>query len=212
MAILTESKFIEIQAGAATVATTTITFLGIGSDGTYGAKRILTHPTTSLAPITYFSNPDRTLGMDNDALFHPITNAVLTLGTTRVVRFETGVDDVIATEIWEGEDGRASMPTFFLRQLYEYLINPPAFSELTPVYIQWEPRERNARVFNVEFLSLSVGGSGESQFDLVDLRDLGGKFKGGTALNALDGLNATETGLVDREVRLRMRIVSEDTS
>ena len=46
-------------------------------------------------------------------------------------------------------------------------------------------------------------------FDVVDLRDPGGLTDSGSIENAVDGLNTLPTGLIDREVRLRMRIISE---
>src|SRR3990167_1313714 len=207
MPTITSEATLIIEEGAPIEVAETVTFLGIGSAGDPSAARVVTPPNSLLAPITYWGNPTRTLNLDNNVLYKPISSAVLTLGSRRVVRFETNVEDVIVTEIGTGDDSRASMPTFFLRQLYEYLINPPVFDSEDQEYIMWEPRDRNARVFNVEFVDLIVGGG--EDFDVMDLRDLGGKFKGGSMSNALDGLNVLETGLVDREVRLVMRIVSE---
>ena len=54
-----------------------------------------------------------------------------------------------------------------------------------------------------------ICGQDEQRFDIVDLRDPGGLTDGGTIENAVDSLNVLPTGLVDREVRLRMRIISE---
>lgn len=203
MAILTSEATLIVEQGTPVTATETVTFLGIGSAGSTDAKRVLTHPNALLAPITYAKNPDRTLNLDNEVLFHPITDALLTLGSRRVVRFETAVDDVVATEIWEAADGTASMPTFLLRALYEYMINPPSSG-----FITWEPRNRSTKKYNVEFVRLRVGNEGDDM-DVLDVRAGGGRFKGGDYDNALDALNALETGVVDREVRLVMRVVSE---
>jgi hypothetical protein len=213
MATITSSATLIIEQGVPITAAEQITFLGIGSAGTLSAKRRLVHPDSALAPITYWGNPKRTLNLDNDVLPHPITAPILTAGTTQVVRFERGIDDVIVTEIWPGDDARASMPTFFFRELYEYLNNPPEFSASAQTYIVWEPGDRTTKTYNVELLSLTVGGAGggaaEDAFDVIDLRGQGGLYGGGTILNPLDDLNETATGLVDREVRLRMKIVSE---
>ncbi len=207
-----------IQQGAATVAEDEVIFLGIGSAGDVDACRRLVFPTNVsplLAPIVYSikglcANPDRTFNLDNAVLPHPITNKVLTIGSSRVIRFEELVPDVIVTELWEGGEGEAAMTTALFRQFYEYLINAPLFDPAQIDFITWEPRDRTARIYNVELLSLSAGGgAGESRFDVKDLRDAGGLEFGGSIENALDGLNALPTGIVDREVRLRMRIISE---
>ena len=204
------------QQGAATVAEQELTFLGIGSAGDPTACRRLVFPSTVtplLAPIVYSvgglcKNPDRTFNLDNAVLPHPRTQAVETLGTTRVIRFERGIEDTIVTEVWLGSDNRAAMSTALFRMFYEYLINAPPFqpSQTTGDFIQWEPRDRTDKVYNVELLSLSAGGGeGEAQFDVLDFRDAGGAI----IQNALDSLNLLPTGIVDREVRLRMRVISE---
>lgn len=212
MAIVTGDKSSIIQQGTPIVASTQVTFLGIGTQGDVAAKRRLVHPDTDLAPIVYWGNPTRSINIDNDVLKHPISAVITTLGSTRVVRFERGTDDVVVQEIWTGSDQEAAMPSFFLRQLYEYLNNPPAFSSSAQTYIQWLPRDRNAKTYNVEIISLRVGGGGRSDaaFDFVDVRARGGTFKGGDYQNPLDGLSVLETGLVDRTVTLRMRVVSEE--
>lgn len=207
---------IVIQQGNPLVAEAAVQFVGTGSAGDPDACRRLIYPSSVspfLAPITYTIggvclNPTRTLNLDNVVLTHPITDAVRTLGTTRVLRFETEIDDIIVTEIWTGSDRVSSMPTAFFRLLYEYLINPPPITLVNPVYIQWEPRDRNENTYDIEILSLSVGGnSDEERFDVLDLRDAGGIYRGGSIANALDDLSPEATGLIDREVRLRFKIV-----
>lgn len=202
-----------IQQGAPTVVSSTLTFLGTGSAGDPTACRRLVFPASVsalLAPITYSVgpngqcfNPTRTLNLDNAVLPHPRTAAVETLSTTKVVRFERGIDDVIVTETWQG-----GMPTSFFRLLYEYLINAGLIPNVGPDFIQWEPKDRSTKVYNVALLSLSVGGGdGETRFDVADIRaDLGvvGQFD-----NALTTLNTTPTGLIDVEVELRMKIIGE---
>ncbi len=213
MTILSSTAQLIVEQGSPIVTIDTVTFLGIASAGDRSAKRRIVHPDSLLAPITYWGNPLRTLGLDNDVLFHPIVKPTRTLGTTAVERFETAIDDVVVTEIWKGGDAELSMPTFFFRQLYEYIINRPVFVAAAPVYIQWQPRDRNAIVYNVELLSLQVGGQGppggEADFDVIDVRPRGGIYDGGTRSAPFDDLNLTETGAIDREVRLRMKIVSK---
>lgn len=211
------TTLIVIQQGAAVVDEDEVTFLGIGSAGDPDACRRLVFPANVsplLAPIVYAigpqgncCNPLRTINLDNVVLPHPLTEAVRTLGTTRVIRFEEATEDVIVTEVWPGNDTEASMTTAFFREFYEYIIN----ADLIPAtgvlgFIQWEPRDRTDKVYNVELLSLEVGSGGDrNRFDVIDLRDQGG----GEIQNALDSLSPVPTGVIDREVRLRMRIISE---
>ncbi len=209
-----------IQQGDPVVVEPAITFIGTGSEGDPDACRRLVFPpaiSPLLAPVVYeitnlgvCMNPDRTLNFDKEPLFHPITRSVLTLGSRRDVRFEEQAEDVIVTEIWDGDDSRSPMPTSLFRLFYEYLINTPPFTTGQTDFIIWEPRDRTTRTYNVNILSLSVGGGeGEQRFDVKDLRTPGGVNNGGTIQNALDALNTLPTGLIDREIRLRMRIISE---
>ncbi len=195
-------------------------FIGTGSEGTPGACRRLVFPpalSPLLAPIIYQTsaagsclNPTRTFNFDKSPLFHPITRTQLTIGSTRDLRFTTAIEDVIVTELWDGSDQESSMPTSFFRLLYEYLINSPPFVDGQTNFIVWEPRDRSTTIYNVSLLSLTVGGAqDETRFDIVDLRDPGGLTDGGNIENAVDSLNTLPTGLIDREVRLRMRIISE---
>ena len=208
---------IVIQQGAPTIVEEPITFLGTGSAGDPDACRRLVFPagvSPLLAPIVYqvtdlgiCLNPTRTFNLDNTVLPHPVTNPVKTIGSTRVVRFDQETEDVIVTEQWD-VDGGSSMPTFFLRLLYEYLINQPPFDPSQIDFITWEPRDRSDRIYSVDLLSLSVGGgTGETQFDIRDIRGKGGD----EVAKGTDFLNTLPTGLVDQEVSLRMRIIADVT-
>ncbi len=208
-----------IQQGVPVVAEEEVTFLGIGSAGDPDSCRLMTHPnnfvsSVAFAPISYTVgaycfNPTRTLNLDNLVLPHPITSAPLTIGGRRVVRFESDEGDVIVTEIWEGSSSKASMPTALFRQFKEYLDNPPPIDVVSPQHIIWEPRDRSEETYEIELLELSVGSGkdNDTRFDVVDLRGPGGIFRGGTIENATDGLNTVATGLIDRQVTLRFRIV-----
>lgn len=209
---------IAIQQGDPVVAEEAVTFIGIGSAGDRGACRRLVYPAALsplLVPIVYSvaglcKNPDRTFNLDNVVLPHPTTRVIKTLGSTRVISFADGDEDVVVTEVWTGSDVRAAMTTALFRMFYEYLINAPPYEPTQTEYIQWEPRDRTDVVYNVELLSLSVGGGeGEARFDVIDFLEDGGINNGGDFENAMDGLNALPTGIIDREVRLRMRIISE---
>lgn len=208
---------IAIQQGDPVVAESAVTFLGAGSAGDPTACRRLVFPASVsplLAPIVYAVgspsaclNPTTTLGLDNVALTHPITSTVRTIGTTKTVRFESVLADVVVTEVWEPTRG-AAMPTSLFRLLYEYLVNATLIDATAGPFIQWEPRDRTTRIYNVELLSLSVGGGeGESRFNIRDIREAGGQPL--TLDGALSGLNPTPTGLIDEEVELRMKVISE---
>jgi hypothetical protein len=203
-----------INAGPPVVAEEEVFFLGIASAGDPTACRRLVFPasvTPLLPPIVYSvagtcQNPDRTINLDNAVLPHPIIGAVRTIGSTRVIRFEEQEEDVIVAEIWNGSDRDLAMTTALFRQFYEYLINAKLIPAVGPDFIQWEPRDRTDRIYEVEILSLEVGGGGEEErFDVVDLKDPGGA----EIQTATQPLNLTTTGLVDREVVLRMRIIAE---
>ncbi len=199
-----------VQAGTPVEATTGLTFLGTGSEGTFGACRRLVFPagvSPLLAPIVYSVgpngvclNPTATLNFDKIPLTRPTTSVVKTIGSTRVVRFEEGEGDVVVTEVW-ATTGGASMPTSLFRLFKEYLDNAPPFTPAQVDFIVWEPRDRTTRTYQVELLGIEVGGQ---DFNVRDLRTVAGDFD-----DALTTLNTTPTGLIDEEVRLRMRIVAE---
>lgn len=211
------SKVYTILQGTPASAAAALTFLGTGSQGTRGALRRLVHPNSSFPPITYWGNPDRTFGMDNDALFSPRVGAFRGLEDTTLVRFDDDIRDVIVTEIWTAVQGvRLSMPTFFWRLLYEYWINEPDYSPTAQEYIQYEPRDRNGYTYNVELMRLTVGGGAQNNqlFDIADIRQPGGKYDpdvSATIKNSTDSLNVLETGVLDRTVLFQFKIVSKVT-
>ena len=208
------SSVIIIQEGVETALEETVTFLGTGTAGEKGACRRLVFPTTVtplLAPINYVVaglcwDPDTTLNLDNVVLAVPRTEVVKTLGTTRLVTFRDGTDDVIVTEIWSANGG-ATMPTSLLRLFLEYWLNQPSFQLSGQQYITWEPRDRTTHTYSVEIVSISVGG--RNTLNIRDIRDQGGEvFDNAEGLLNPLGVSA---GFVDEEVRLEMRIVAELT-
>jgi hypothetical protein len=153
-------------------------------------------------------NPTRTFNLDNAVLPHPTSNVVKTIGGSRTIRQEETDADVIVTEVWTADSG-LSMPTPLFRLFYEYLINGQLIGG-TDDKIQWEPRDRTDRIYTVDLLSLSVGGGeGETRFDVTDVRGLDALTSDFD--NALTNWNAVDAGILDREVRLRMRIVADVT-
>ena len=209
------SKIYPISLGVPTEAAVGLTFLGTGSAGTRGALRRLVHPDPSLPPITYWSNPDRTFNLDNDVLPSPRVSAMRGLEETTLVRFDDAISDVIITEIWTAAEGRRmSVPTFFFRLLYEYWTNEPDYEPLAQTYIQWEPRDRNDHVYDVEIMRVTVGGGAENNqmFDVADVRQRGGKYDpdhDAPYLNSTDSLNTLETGVLDRTMQMQFKIVAK---
>lgn len=207
----TSTRTIFIGQGTPTTSQPSLVLFDSGQSGVLGAMRILTHPDgTNFAPITYIKNPTRTFNLDNEVLPAPISDAVLTLGSRPVVRFERAIKDVVITEVWEGAEGRrASMPTFLFRQLYEYLRNPPVFDADAQTYITYQPRDLNAKTYNVQLFALRVG-SGNDMDQVFDINDF--RLPTGPEVQTpLDGMDVVPTGLISRSVEMRMRVVSEVT-
>ncbi len=207
MATFTSHRIYEIFLGDPTVAEEEITFVPIQSSGTPNAVRGLSHPNSLLAPIVYFCNPDRTINFDQDVLVAPITKAERMLEGSVVTRFETTENDVVITERWQGEANKFSMPTFFFRQLYEYILNPPPFSVSNQEYIQWSPNDKTTDVYNVILMRLAVGG-GQENNQLYDVRDFR-PVPGGNIASPVDFLDDATTGLLDRSVIFQFKIVGK---
>lgn len=205
----TASRVIFIGLGVPTTTPSSLVLFDSGQSGTLGAQRILIHPNgVRFAPINYYKNPTRTFGLDNEVLPAPIADAPLTLTSRQVVRFEQDIDDVIVTEVWEGGEGkRAAMPTFLWRQLYEYLRNPPEFDADAQTFITYAPRDRSTVVYNVQLYQLRVGGGGgdDQVFDIDDFR-LPASIE---IQHPLESLDVSPTGLITRDVQVKLRIVSE---
>jgi hypothetical protein len=204
------SRIFEIFAGSPVVAAASSIILGSGPAGDLTASRRLVHPDSDTFPeLVYPRNPDRTTNLDNQVLPAPLASVALTLTGTRVTRFERSISDTLCTEIWEAGTSLSMLAPFF-RLLYEYLANPPAFDPVDQPYILWEPRDRTDRVYEVELVRMTVGQGGEPDvFDVKELRAGGGKWAGGDVLNPLDALDTVQVGVLDREVRLTMRVVAE---
>lgn len=200
----------EVFLGTPVEAELGVTLLGTGSAGDPSARRRLVHPNPALPPITYAVNPARSLNLDNDVVAAPITGLVQTLASTRLVRFDRNLEDAVVAEVWPGSDRSAAMPTSFLRLLLEYWLNPPAFDPLSPSYVRWEPRDRNANAYDVELVRITVGG--QDGLDVGDVREPGGRHDPNLAATieaALDDLDEEPTGLVDRPVAMLLRVVAK---
>lgn len=212
MTTLSGSRLYRVWLGTPTTADEGVTILGMGPTGDPLERRRLVHPdAVNFPPILYFQNPDRTFNMDNDALRAPITQVIRALSGSVVTRFDEELADVIVTEVWTGSDEKFAMPGFQFRQLYEYVINPPAWVPSNPVYVQYSPQDKNAKTFNVELLRLAVGAGGDPT-QLYDVTEYFPAGQGG-AYDPLamldDGFAVEGSGLIDRTVVLQMKIVSE---
>lgn len=211
------TSLLTIQQGESVVVEAELFFLGTGSAGDPASPRRMVWPSAVsplLAPLVYSVdssgitlNPTRTLNFDTQVLPHPRTQVVETLGTSRVVRFERGVSDVVVTEVWDPAAG-ASMPTSLLRLFYEYLRNGALLPAAGP-FITWEPRDRSERVYEVALVSLSAGGTDEeTRFDIADVR-ADPLTSAKVFDDALRSLSPTPTGLVTTEVQLRFLVLGE---
>jgi len=193
----TEETTLEILAGEAAEVTSTITLVDPASSLTSAALRTMSHPTTASFPlVTYNRNPDRTINFDQQPLNVPTTETVRTLGTTQTFVNANSIDDVIVTERWEANGGKASMVAAQFRRMFELIANPPAAAD-PEVFIQWAPVDKTTTVYNIVLLDLRVGGSTGK----LDVKEIG-SFAAGT-------LDAVTTGLIDRVVEWDFKIVSE---
>ncbi len=208
MPTASSSSLLTVTLGVPITTTTGVTFHGIGTAGTYGALRRLVHPNSSLAPLIYAQNPPVYSNIDTDVLVAPITNTVLTLDDTKVVRFERLQKDMVVEELWPGSRQNPSMTTAFFQMFYEYWKNPPALTGNVGEFIVWEPREKTDDTYQVELVGLILGRE-QVAYESTEFRAPGGIYKGGSFMNALDGANATETGVLLAPVRLRLKIVAK---
>lgn len=215
MTTLSASRLYQIWLGGLITEDEAVTILGLGPTGDVTARRRLVHPDAeNFEPILYWSMPDRTYNLDNEVLRAPIAAVLRMLEGSVVTRFEQVDADVVITELWNGSEAEFSMPGFQFRQLYEYLVNPPAFDPAAPVYIQYSPQDKNAKTYNVELYRLAVG-SGSDPTQMYDLTEFFPPGQGaGQAqvgpLASLDEAFANEgSGLLDRPVIFQMKIVNE---
>ena len=203
------SSLLFIGLGAPTVVTPSLTILSVGQDGDPAASGLLTHPDSANFPaIAYSRNPDFTTNLDNLVLTAPSARLVKTGSSSKLVRSEGLLVDVICEETWGGQEGRrAAMPTFLFRQLYEYLVNPPAFSATAQTYIVWAPRYRSLLSYNVHLFEIVVGsGSGASVFNVNELRGIAGSIA-----NPFEQMDVTPTGWIDQSVTVKLHVVSQVT-
>lgn len=139
-----------------------------------GELRRLVYPTTAFAPIVYATNPDVYTNFNASPL--DVRPTVLTTGSLEdnlLVGWVGRPKDVSIEERWLGSTTRSRMKLDFFMELHNYYRNPPT----NGTYIQWEPRDRTTKVYNIviESLSLSLTGSagqgaGDFEFDYLVTR------------------------------------------
>lgn len=207
------SRLFQLQQGTPVTAASTVQLLPSGLTGTRGARRRLVHPDGASFPaLVYYRNPDRTFNFDSDVLRHPIVSVTRTLSSTKVVRFEEVTEDVVVVERWEANGG-LSVPVFFLRQLYNLLVNPPAFDSVNQTYVIWEPRDESDDTYRVELIGLQVGGgAGAGRFNIKKYVTRGGPTdptNPGVESTPSEVLEVSPTGFLDQPVDLTMRVVEK---
>jgi len=181
MAIITSNTIVAIGDAAATVTTQDFT-LGASTTGTGALRRLVYPDATALAPIVYTKNPDDWTNFDVSPLVkRPRVGVLQTLEDNKITGWQGYARDASVTETWRGSDTEASLKLDFLRQLYAYFETPPLTN-----FIQWEPRDRTASVYNIVIESLTVGGQ-EIRMNYI----------------------AANAGFVLGDVVLRFRIISE---
>lgn len=213
MTTINGSRMYEIFQGTPTTIDEEVTILGLGPTGDATLRRRLVHPdSANFEPILYFQNPDRTFNLDNELLRAPITAILRALEGSAVTRFEQVDADVVITEVWIGSTQKFSMPAFLFRQLYEYLLNPPAWTPGSPIYIQYSPQDKNPNTYKVELIRLVVGSGGDPSqlYDVTEFFPAGAGSAVADPLAGLDAAFANEgSGLLDKTVLFQMKIVAE---
>jgi len=156
-----------------------------------GDLRRLVYPGGTYAPIVYATNPDVYTNFNTSPLDkRPRVLASQTLTDNVLVGWLGQNKDVSIEERWIGSSTKSRMKLSFFLELQNYYQNPP----VNGLFIQWEPRDRTTKKYNVviEALSLSTTGSagagaGDYEFDYI----------------------VTRHGYVAGTVVLRFRIISE---
>lgn len=210
------SRTYTINQGAAATVSPSVTILGTSTAGTAGARRRLVHPDSANFPaVVYELNPDRTFNLDNIALPAQFSTTILTLSDRKLVQFDGNLEDVLVTEVWEANGGKAAMTTAFWRELYELYRNPPDFDPFLQTYLQWEPADRSDKVYQVQIVNFttgsSPGGDPAQQFNVSEIIPPGGREDGGDTQHGLDAIlpSGVRAGLVDQSVFLQMKIIAE---
>jgi hypothetical protein len=116
--------------------------------------RELRYPNDALPPLQYPDDPDVTENfMDRPLTNPPLAKAQMTISDTQLARWPGYLKDRPVREIWKGSDKLSRMTAYFLRRFIEYAFNPPASGHIT-----WAPKDVSDKVYEIEIISLTVGG------------------------------------------------------
>ena len=204
------TKILTVGPASTVPATVGFTLQSPGAVQTPSALRRLVHPdSTNFPALTYRENPDREFNFFRGRVArHPVSRVDLTATGQVVTTFDRTETDMVVTERWVATDDTASMIGNFLRDLLDYQNNPP---DNISSFIRWEPLDWNLFTYDVIIVGVTVGGQNvENPYDIKERLGIGGLSAGGTIANPLDEIDGNvATGLIDRNVDLRMAIVAE---
>ena len=118
------------------------------------AVRVLTYPNNAYPPLEYPDSPDITENfLDQPLTNPPLAKAQITITDTQFARWPGVIKDRPVREIWKGSDKVSRMTAYFLRRFIEYVFNPPASGLIT-----WSPKDMSGKTYEIEIISLTVGG------------------------------------------------------
>jgi hypothetical protein len=119
------------------------------------ALRELSYPNSVFPVLQYPDNPDVTENfLDRPLTARPLVKSSLTIGDAQIARWPGYARDNPVREIWKGSDKVARMTAYFFRRFAEYFFNPPSSG-----YVVWTPKDMIDQPYNIELISLTVGGS-----------------------------------------------------
>jgi hypothetical protein len=201
-------RVFEYLAGTPATEEDAIAFVALASAGDPSARSRLVYPGSppALNPVTYFTNPDRRLGFDNDDVINAPANTLVETADDQVlVSFGHSIVDRIVVERWTVGGSKLSMSAAFYRELRNYHENPP--DPEVDGYLQWSPANQSTKTFEVQLVTLQVGADLKNP-DATEFRPIGGDGTNAGPDGDL-GVEFASAGWLDAEVVQTLRIVSE---
>lgn len=125
--------------------------------------RVLTHPSFEQEDgqgiFTYLSNPDVT----RNFIYAPARKVDFaiqrTLSSSVLVQQPQLDEDVVITEIWDGESKLSTLAEM-ARTFHEFLNTLPPVGE----HLIWEPRDVTEETFAVQLVNVQLGGAGDWEY------------------------------------------------